>query len=408
MNQQKNQNQSPNNGLELRQLTFLAVILAVLLVLVLGGFAVVQWVIIPLSNRNDTPPIGETPGSNLTETVDPEQESAPEDEQPSWFESLWAGIWDLFSPNGTEDDPSGNFPGIDPDATYPFSGNALTGPALPTGNGEKIEDGETNSKYSILINAKTGEVLAGELADERMYPASMTKVMTLLVAVEHLQHESSLQDMVKITAEVQEEMRKKNSSGMLSPKEYAGDELTVESMLYAIALESDGVACIEIAKYIAGSEQAFVDLMNQKAQELGLTHTHFVNTHGLHEDDHYTTVREMAAIMRYAMQNELCAKIMSTERYNATGHYLKNGQPATYTFYFSHSYLTDALGRYSEYAKKVPIIAAKTGLETQAKYCLASYIEDANGNAYVCITGFAEGQLAYMEDHAGLYNKYAK
>ena len=241
-----------------------------------------------------------------------------------------------------------------------------------------------------------------------MYPASMTKVMTLLVIVEHLPHEKSLQDMVKITSEVQEEMRKKNSSGMLSPKEYAGDELTVESMLYAIALESDGVACIELAKYVAGSEQAFVALMNQKAQELGLTNTHFVNPHGLHDDEHYTTVREMAAIMRYAMQNELCAKIMSTERYNATGHYLKNGQPATYTFYFSHSYLADALERYPTYASQVPIVAAKTGLETQAKSCLVSYIVDKDGNAYVCVTGFASGQLAYMDDHASLYNTYVK
>ena len=139
-----------------------------------------------------------------------------------------------------------------------------------------------------------------------------------------------------------------------------------------------------------------------------MTGTHFVNTHGLHEDDHYTTAREMAAIMRYTMQNELCAKIMSTERYNATGYYIKNGQPATYTFYFSHSYLADALGRYPAFANQVPIVAAKTGLETQAKSCLVSYIVDAGGNAYVCVTAFAENQISYMEDHAGLYNTYAK
>ena len=296
----------------------------------------------------------------------------------------------------------------DPEATYPFSGNALTGSAIPVGSGAAVADSTTNSKYAILVNAADGSVLASEQADERMYPASLTKIMTLLVAVEHLPHEQSLQNMVKITPEVQEEMRKKNSSGMLSPKEYAGDELSVESMLYAIALESDGVACIEIAKYIAGSEQAFVELMNQKAQELGLTNTHFVNTHGLHDDNHYTTARELAAIMRYAMQNELCAKIMSTDRYNATGHYLKNGEPATYTFYFAHTYLAEALGRYPTYATQVPIVAAKTGLTDEAKSCLASYIVDKDGNAYVCVTGYAGGQLAYMDDHAGLYNKYAK
>ena len=168
------------------------------------------------------------------------------------------------------------------------------------------------------------------------------------------------------------------------------------------------MACIEVAKYIAGSEQAFVELMNQKAQELGLTGTHFVNTHGLHDDQHYTTAREMAAIMRYAMGNALCAKIMSTERYNATGYYLKDGQPATYTFYFAHSYLSDALGRYPSFASQVPVVAAKTGLTDEAKSCLASYIVDKNGNAYICVTGYAGNQLSYMEDHAGLYDKYAK
>lgn len=405
MNQRNQSNKTPNSGPEMRQLTFLAIILAALLVLVLVGFFALKMVE-SWANRNDTPSIHDTPGSNFSENVTGDEQGTTE-QQSGFFQSIWAGILNLFSPVDT---PETEQVGVieDPEATYPYAGNALAGPALPVGSGAAVTDSSTNSKYAILVNAADGSVLASELADERMFPASMTKVMTLLVAIEHLPHEGSLQDMVKISADVQEEMRKKNSSGMLSPKEYAGDELTVESMLYAIALESDGVACIEIAKYIAGSEQAFVALMNQKAQELGLTNTNFVNTHGLHDDNHYTTAREMAAIMRYAMQNELCAKIMSTERYNATGHYLKNGQPATYTFYFTHSYLADALGKYPTYAQQVPIVAAKTGLETKAKSCLVSYIVDQSGNAYVCVTAFADGQLAYMDDHAGLYNQYAK
>jgi D-alanyl-D-alanine carboxypeptidase (penicillin-binding protein 5/6) len=408
MNQRNPQNKTPNSGPEMRQLVFLAVILAALLVVVMGLFFGAQ-IVKSIIDQNDTPPIGpQTPGNNWSETVTAQpDDNTPEGDKPGFFQSIWAGITNLFSPaDAPEQESQGAIE--DPQATYPFAGNALAGSAIPVGSGKAVADSTTHSKYAILVNAADGSVLASELADERMYPASLTKVMTLLVAVEHLPHEHSLQDRVKITEEVQEEMRKRNSSGMLSPKEYAGDELSVESMLYAIALESDGVACIEIAKYIAGSEQAFVELMNQKAQELGLTGTHFVNTHGLHEDDHYTTAREMAAIMRYTMQNELCAKIMSTERYNATGYYIKNGQPATYTFYFSHSYLADALGRYPAFAKQVPIVAAKTGLETQAKSCLVSYIVDAGGNAYVCVTAFAENQISYMEDHAGLYNTYAK
>ncbi len=406
MNQRNQQNKTPSSGPEMRQLTFLAVILAVLLVIVLGSFFVFQLVIEPMINRNDTPAIDDRPGLNWSEQVQGGQQGEIDD-QTGFFQSIWAGIVNLFSPVEVPG-PGTKPPAVDLEATYPYAGNALSGTALPVGSGAAVSDSTTNSKYAILVNAADGSVLASELADERMYPASLTKIMTLLVAVEKLPHEHSLQDMVKITEEVQEEMRKKNSSGMLSPKEYAGDELSVESMLYAIALESDGVACIEIAKYIAGSEQAFVELMNQKAQEMGLTGTHFVNTHGLHDDNHYTTARELAAIMRYAMSNELCAKILSTERYNATGHYLKNGQPATYTFYFAHTYLAEALERYPSYATQVPVVAAKTGLTDEAKSCLATYIVAPDGNAYVCITAFAGGQLAYMDDHAGLYNKYAK
>ncbi len=407
MNQSKQQRKSPNNGPELRQLTFLAVILAVLLVLVLGGFAVMQWVVIPLINQNDTPPIGETPGSNLTEPVDPEQET---EEERSWFESLWAGIVDLFSPSDVPDDPAGNFPGIDPEATYPFAGNASTGPALPVGNGAVIADSTTNSKYSIVINAKTGEVLAGELADERMYPASMTKVMTLLVAVEHLQHESSLQDKVTVSEQVQAAMAAQGSSGVLVSKDSVGDVLTVEGMLYAIILASDGVACMEIANYIAGSEEAFVELMNQKAADLGLSNTHFSNTTGLHSEDHYTTCREMAAIMAYAMQNELCATIMSTEYFNAPFYW--PGGDKYLTYYLKHGYLVERVEAYygsgSTKPNALTITAAKTGLTDQAKSCLVSYAESADGQAYVCVTGYAGNSMQYIDDHVNLYNKYAK
>ena len=409
MNQQKNKPNSPNNGPELRQLTFLAVILAVLLVLVLGGFAVVQLVILPLINQNHTPPIGDTPGSNLTENMPGHQGQAPEDD-PAWYESLWAGILDLFSPTDVPQDTTDNFHGIDPEATYPFAGNAATAPYLPTGAGENISDGFTNSQYSIVINAATGEVLAGERADERMYPASMTKVMTLLVAVEHLQHESSLQDNVTVTEKVQQTMAAQDSSGVLVGKDSVGDVLTVEGMLYAIILASDGVACLEIATYIAGSEEAFVALMNEKAAELGLTDTHFSNCTGLHADDHYTTCREMAAIMAYTMQNELCAKIMSTEEFNAPFYWPSGDKNLTY--YLKHGYLVERVGQYygsgSTQPKNLTITAAKTGLTDQAKSCLVSYATGKDGSAYVCVTGMASNSVGYIDDHVNLYNKYAK
>ncbi len=408
MNQQKKPQKSPSSGPEIKQLTFLAVILAVLLVLVLGGFFVVQLVIVPLLDRNDTPPITQTPGSNWTETVTGGQDKTPDEDQPSFFESIWAGILDLFSPNdqGEEQQPAGK----DPDATYPFAGNASGGSVIPEGNGAAIDGGTTYSEYSIVIDMRSGKVLASERADDRMYPASMTKVMTLLVAVEHLPHQSSLQDNIAVTKETQQAMAAQGSSGVLVSKDSVGDVLTVEGMLYAIILASDGVACLEMANYIAGSEQAFVELMNQKAQELGLTGTHFTNSTGLHDDDHYTTCRDMAAIMSYAMQNELCAKIMSTKEFNAP-FYWPSGDK-TLTYYLKHGYLVDRVSSYygsgSTKPANLTITAAKTGLTDQAKSCLVSYAEGENGEAYICVTGFASKSEQYIDDHVSLYNKYAK
>lgn len=413
MNGQQNQNKTPSSGIELRQLTFLAVILAALLVLVLGGFAVVQFVL-PLLDGNNTPPIHDTPGSNLNEEFTKPDPEAPADDQPTWLESIFATIQGWFNgdsgtpgPNST---PSGNFPGIDPNATYPFAQNASTGSVLPKGNGATVADGATHSRYSIVVDMSSGNVLASERADERMYPASMTKVMTLLVAVEHLQHQSSLQDKITVTEQVQQAMAEQGSSGVLVTTDSVGDVLTVEGMLYAIILASDGVACTEMAIYIAGSEQAFVDLMNQKAADLGLTNTHFTNPTGLHDDNHYTTAREMAAIMSYTMQNELCAKIMSTKEYNAPFYWPKGDK--TLTYYLKHGYLVERVGSYYGNGSTKPvsltITAAKTGLTDEAKSCLVSYAVGDDGRAFVCVTGYASSSMNYIDDHVSLYNKYAK
>lgn len=404
MNQQNQKPKSPNSGPEMRQLVFLAIILAVLLILVLGGFAVVQ-VVDQLANQNHTPPITEQPGNNPIETVPGEQQKDPA-EDPSWWDSLWAGIVDLFKPVDTPSTPAGQ----DPEATYPFASNASSGSVIPQGNGTVIDGSKTYSEYSIVVDMRSGQVLASERADERMYPASMTKVMTLLVAVEHLPHESSLQDRVEVTKEIQQAMAEQGSSGVLVSKDSVGDVLTVEGMLYAIILASDGVACLEIANYIAGSEQAFVELMNQKAQELGLTGTHFTNPTGLHNDDHYTTCRDMAAIMSYAMQNELCATIMSTKEFNAPFYWPSGDKMLTY--YLKHGYLVERVNSYygsgSTKPANLTITAAKTGLTDEAKSCLVSYAEGANGEAYICVTGFASKSEQYIDDHVSLYNKYAK
>ena len=175
-----------------------------------------------------------------------------------------------------------------------------------------------DSQYAILVNTDTGEILAERNAFDRIVPASMTKVMTLLVAVEQMQNpEENLKDKVTITQEICDESYRSGSS-------FVGygvdDEATVEDLLYGAILPSGADAAMAIAEYTSGSQEAFAELMNQKAKELGISDTtHFTNCVGLYDEDHYSTVYDMSVIMRAAIDNELCRKVLSQHTWTTQG-----------------------------------------------------------------------------------------
>ena len=175
-----------------------------------------------------------------------------------------------------------------------------------------------DSQYAILVNTDTGEILAERNAFDRIVPASMTKVMTLLVAVEQMQNpEENLKDKVTITQEICDESYRSGSS-------FVGygvdDEATVEDLLYGAILPSGADAAMALAEYTSGSQEAFAELMNQKAKELGISDTtHFTNCVGLYDEDHYSTAYDMSVIMRAAIDNELCRKVLSQHTWTTQG-----------------------------------------------------------------------------------------
>ncbi len=160
-----------------------------------------------------------------------------------------------------------------------------------------------NARGAVLMEAESGEVVFGQNENARLPMASTTKIMTALVALEALPLDTS----VKITAE---------SVGVEGSSIYLceGETLTLEQLLYALLLESANDAASAIAVAVAGSVEAFAARMNDKAAELGLTDTHFVNPHGLDAEGHYTTAYELAVITRAALKNEVFRAICSTER----------------------------------------------------------------------------------------------
>ncbi len=171
------------------------------------------------------------------------------------------------------------------------------------------------AKAAVLMDACTGAVLYSKNMNERLGMASTTKIMTGILAIEH----GNLTDTVTIPAEGE---WVEGSSIYLNPNE----KISLETLLYGLLLKSGNDAAVAIGKHISGSEEAFVNLMNDKAAELGLKNTHFANPHGLYHENHYTTAYELAKIAKYAMENPVFAQIVNTQSYKETPPEDRNGR----------------------------------------------------------------------------------
>ena len=155
-----------------------------------------------------------------------------------------------------------------------------------------------NAKSAILMEKSTGNILYESNPDERLPIASVTKVMTMLLIMEAVDSgKISLDDMVTVSENA---MSYGGSTMFLE----TGEQLTVNDMLKGIAVASANDGCVAMAEHLAGSESAFVDMMNEKAKKLGMENTHFMNTNGLDEDDHYSSARDVAIMSRELMKHE--------------------------------------------------------------------------------------------------------
>ncbi len=299
--------------------------------------------------------------------------------------------------------PSGDRPGhADMEGDYPYADGA-GGAVLLREGGTAIPAGTLLSGNAALADLSSGTLMASCGADELIYPASMTKVMTLIVVVENLPTIESLTDTVTVSQDVFNRMVEAESSGFgFKP----GSRLTVEAMLYALMLKSDGIAACELARYVAGTEAAFVELMNKKAQDMGLTKTHFMNPTGLHHKEHTSTVREIASIMAYAMDMDLCRRVMTAQSFKTTCTE-PDGSQEIYTFY--HNLLVTQFDKTKpNQPTAVQVTAGKTGYTPESRYCLVTYAKSTDGMEYVCVTADAENYVACIQDYLTVYNTYVK
>lgn len=252
---------------------------------------------------------------------------------------------------------------------------------------------EVNSTNVIFIDLESGDILAERGSNEIISPASMTKVLTLLVAAEHI---TDLDDTFTMTIEITDYSYSNDCSSVGFS---VGEVITVRDMLYGTILPSGGDAAVALATYVAGSHEAFVELMNDKLEQLGLSDTaHFTNCVGLYDADHYCTVYDMAMIMEAALDNELCREVLSAHTYT-TSATTEHPKGITISNWF--------LRRIEDKDTGGEVICAKTGYVDQSGSCAVSYGVDASGREYVCATTGAHSSWRCIYDHVALYSAYA-
>jgi len=254
-------------------------------------------------------------------------------------------------------------------------------------------DEDFPSKYVFLIDAQSGEILAEKNSYDFLNPASMTKVLTLLVAVENI---AETDGTFTMTREISEYCFVNECSvvGYI-----VGETVPIEELFYGCILCSGADASLALAELAAGSHEAFVTLMNEKLDEIGVSDTaHFTNCVGLYDKEHGCTSADMALIMKAALENEKCREILCTKIYYSEPT-LEHPEGQVLSNWFVRSLEDKDNG-------DVNILGGKRGYVPESGNCAVSYGETETGKSYICVTGKSYSQKQAIYDHAALYEKY--
>lgn len=267
----------------------------------------------------------------------------------------------------------------------------------------KVEFSDDNSKLYIAsenvfsanaILVKGDSIAAGKGEKERISPASMTKVLTILVAAEAMTKDQ-LEDHFIMTREITDYSYINDCSyvGFLD-----GEKVKVKDMFYGTILQSGADAAVGLATYVAGSHESFVEKMNEKLEELGIGNTsHFTNCVGLYDKDHYSTVYDMAVIMKATLSNEFCRQVLSARTYT-TEPSVEHPEGISISNWF--------IRRIEDKETKLPVLGAKTGYVNESKSCAVSFAESEEGEEYICVTAGAHSSWRCIYDHVEIYNTY--
>ncbi|MCD8222030.1 MAG: serine hydrolase [Clostridiales bacterium] len=254
-------------------------------------------------------------------------------------------------------------------------------------------ESDVQSSHAVLIDESTGTIVAQKDADSMIYPASMTKILTILVAAEHV---SSLDDTFAVTQEITD-YAYKNGCSIVGFQ--VGEEVPIRDLFYGTILPSGADAALSLAVYTAGSHEAFVEWMNEKLTELGLSDSaHFTNCVGIYNDNHYCTTTDMAMILKAAVENDFCREVLTAHKYTTTPT-AEHPDGIEISNWF--------LRRIEDKDSGGVVQSAKTGYVTQSGNCAASYEISDSGIPYICVTANAHSAWRCIYDHVAMYKNYA-
>lgn len=257
-----------------------------------------------------------------------------------------------------------------------------------------------DAKTAIVMNAKNGDILYYKYMHRKKYPASLTKLMTVLITLEQCQ----LNEKVKFSKNAIDSIEPGSSNiGMLP-----GEVITVEQCLYGMMLESANEVCVAIGEHISGSSEQFAKLMTQRAQELGCKNTNFMNPHGLHDDQHYTTAYDTALILKELLKNPTFRRISGSKNFQLKK---TNKQPMRW---LGNHHKMIRYGTSASYSlsPNLTVTSGKTAFTTKAKTCLSTSATDGSmelicivmDDAGVCVYWDTKELLEYAYKHYYEYN----
>lgn len=256
-----------------------------------------------------------------------------------------------------------------------------------------------NSTNAILVDFENGTILFDKNGAAKMYPASMTKIMTAIVALEHIK---DLNEKVFLDESIFWSIY---NADAVTAGFVQGEYVRAIDLIYGLLLPSGAECAIGLAEYVSGSESNFADLMNDKAQELGMSGTHFINATGLHDEGHYSTAKDISVLLAYALKNDTFYEVFTSASHSSQPTNLHNDGITYYSTLFSNMS--------SGYFHGGSILGGKTGYTEEAGQCLAS-LAKKEGRCYILVTCGAQGapknrktQNLHIDDAITIYTAIA-